>query len=206
MSKLSKGSGRKRRTKPRRDYRAEYARRIALAESRGKSRSVGRGHARAGEKPKPPGLRLINPTAPEERAIKLISGGSSLRSAAKTVGLTEERVRRYLKENTKAHRQGRTWMIQDERPRQFPFYSSGRLISPWLVPKDASKAGKYDGAVDVFLETGEAALIAPFVGDGVTDVYGKRHHFETDLNMLYELDAAGELNFPEIYKIVSEGV
>jgi hypothetical protein len=189
-----------------RNYQLEYIRRIALAESRDQSRSVGRGHARAGEKPKSPGLRLVNPTLPDERAIKLISKGSSLRSAAKAVGLTEERVRRYLKENTTAARQGRVWIIQDDRPRQFPFYSEGRLVSPWLAPKDASKAGKYDGAVDMFLETGEAALIEPFIGESVVDIHGKRHPFETDLNTLYELDAAGELNFPEIYKIVSEGL
>jgi hypothetical protein len=188
-----------------RNYAAEYQRRIALAKSRNQSRSVGRGHARAGEKPRPPGLKLVNPTLPEERAIKLISKGSSLRSAAKATGLTEERVRRYLKENTNVTRQGRVWVIRDDRPRQFPFYSQGRLVSPWLTPKEASKAGKYDGAVDVFLQTGEAALIEPFLGESVIDIYGHRHPFETDLNLLYELDAAGELNFTENYKIVSEG-
>jgi hypothetical protein len=209
MTTSTKHPSRKKRAtfrKRHRDYAAEYLRRIANPNKQHLSKSARRGHPLAGERPKLAGLRLINPALPEERAIKLISGGSSLRSSAKAVGLTEERVRRYLKENTTAVRKGRVWTIQDRRPRQFPFYSAGRLTSPWLSPTEASKAARFNLAVQAFLETGEAALIAPFVGDGVTDIHGKHHEFETGLNMLYELDAAGELNFPEIYKIVSEGV
>ena len=110
-----------------RDYAAEYARRIALAESRGLSRSVGRGHARAGERPRPSGVRLVNPYMPDERALKRMAQGDSLRAAAKAVGVTEERLRRHLKESTNARRIGRRWEISDQRPRQYPF---GRLVRP----------------------------------------------------------------------------
>jgi hypothetical protein len=202
-SKQKGGHGRKRRSVfRRRDYRAEYQRRIALAESRSQSRAVGRGHARAGERPKPAGPRLINPSLPEERAVKLIKEGKSLRAAAKTVGVTDERVRRHLKENTDATRNGRTWLVIDGRPRQFPIYSGGRLASPWLSPDEASRAAKFMAAVTVFLPSGDDGLLEPFVSMGVTDIRGRRFNFETDPNTLFELDAAGELNFPEIYKIV----
>ena len=44
----------------------------------------------------------------------------------------------------------------------------------------------------------------PYVGEGVVDIHGKRHPFEVEPNEIYMLDQAGELDFPEIYKIVSE--
>jgi hypothetical protein len=187
-----------------RDYGAEYARRVALAESRGLSRSVGRGHARAGERIRPPGVRLINPYLPEERAIKRMAHGESLRAAAKAVGVTEERLRRHLKENTDAKPVGRRWEISDQRPRQYPFYSAGRLVSPWLSLEEASKAAHYMQAVQRYLPRGDPALLEPFVDDGVVDIYGHRHPFETDEDTILQLDQAGELNFPEIYKIIAE--
>jgi hypothetical protein len=204
----SKSNNRKRRNtfrKRNRDYAAEYARRIALAESRGLSRSVGRGHARAGERPRPPGLQLIDPKMPDERAIRAMSRGATLRAAAKAEGLTEESVRRYLKENTQAKRTGGAWSITDLRPRQYPFYSGGRLVSPWLSPEESSRAAKFMQAVQAYLPSGEEGVLEAFAGAGVTDIYGHRHPFEADPDKLYELDHAGELNFPEIYKIVSEG-
>ena len=188
-----------------RDFGAEYRRRIALAESRGQSRSVGRGHARAGERPKVPGLRLINPKLPEEQAIRRIAKGATLRSAALSEGLPEGKLRRYLKENTAATWNGRAWTILDSRPRQFPFYSQGRLIAPRLSLEEASKAAKFEQAVRAFLPTGDEERLAPFVGESVTDIRGLRYRFETRPNTLYELDSAGELDFLELYKTVVEG-
>jgi hypothetical protein len=206
MAKSPKHNGPKGRAKPHRDYRAEYTRRVALAEARGESRSKGRGHARAGERPKPSQPRLISPVQGEERAVKLIKHGSTVRAAAKAVGVSEERVRRYLKENTNAKREGRQWIIRDERARQFPLYSEGRLISPRLAPTETSKAARFMHAVKAFLPSGNEEILAPFVGDGVNDLKGRRLAFETDPNRLYELDAADEPNFPELYKIVSEAL
>lgn len=187
-----------------RDFKAEYARRVAHPAKLHLPLSVRRGHPRAGERPKPPGLQLIDPKRPEERAVRSIARGSTLRAAAKAEGITEERVRRYLKENTDARRVGRNWEVSDQRPRQYPFYSDKRLVSPWLSPEEASRAAKYMQAVHAFLPGGQEQLLAPFAGDGVVDIYAKRHPFEVEPNELYMLDQAGELDFPEIYKIVSE--
>ncbi len=186
-----------------RNHPAEYARRIERALAAGKSRSVGRGHARAGERPKPPGPRLAAGKGPFELAVRKIARGSDLRAAAREFGLREEMLRRYLKENVQAERRGRKWVITDDRPRQFPVYSDGALAKPWLSPAEATRASEYMRAVNRFLYTGRRKLLRPFEGAGVTDIKGRMHPFETDPDALYERDAAGELSFPEIYKIVS---
>ena len=55
--------------------------------------------------------------------------------------------------------------------------------------------------VGKFLPDGDASILAEFRGDGVTDMQGRFHPFETDPNTLYVLDATGELSIPETYKI-----
>ena len=67
-----------------RDYKAEYARRIASAAKRGLSRSQGRGHARVGE-------ATIRPTIDQadrdrfETALKLYRQSGNQATAAKSV-------------------------------------------------------------------------------------------------------------------------
>src|SRR5271167_2258706 len=102
---------RKPKTKPQRDYGAEYARRIQGGMSKGLSRSQARGHARAGERPRP--SRQVNPRSKEEMAIKVMAGGITLRDAAKGFGLSEQHLRRYVKENVNAVWKGRRWIIED---------------------------------------------------------------------------------------------
>lgn len=186
-----------------RNHPAEYARRKERGLAAGKTVSQARGHARAGERPKPEGPQHVLASRAEEKAIRMIAKGSTLRAAAREHGLSEERVRRHLKENVSYERKGKRWWITDLRPRQFPFYSEGHLVHPTVTPEQASEAARYMHAVRRSLPTGNAKALQPFVGRGVIDVHGNAHAFEVDLNMLYELDAAGELSFPEIYKIVS---
>lgn len=199
-----KTSRRRRRTaRGSRNYSLEYQRRLAKGLSTGLSRAQARGHARAGERPKPAAPVKVNPNSPEERALRLLKKGVTLKAAAAGEGLTQERLRRYLKENTDAKRVGRRWQIVDVRPRQFPFYSKGRVVSPVLDPEETSRAASYMSVVGDFLPEGDAKLLDPFRGKGVHDVSGKFHRFETDENTLYELDIAGELSFPEFYRIIS---
>jgi hypothetical protein len=159
---------------------------------------------RAGERPKP-ARRVVNPNSKEELAIKVMKRGFTLRYAAWGWGLSEQHLRRYLKENVSAvwDRRQREWIIDDQRFRRFPVYSEGELKTLTLPPYDASIAGSFMNDARRFLRTGDRQLLAPYDGPwpGVTDVYGRFHRFETDPNRLYELDAAGELNFPEIYRI-----
>jgi hypothetical protein len=129
--------------------------------------------------------------------------GVSLKDAARAEGISQERLRRYLKQHTEASYRGRRWSIIDNRPRQFPFYSEERLVTAWLQGGELSDAGKFMHAVKTFLAFGNEKVLKPFDGQGVRDIKGKFYPFETDPNVLYELDNAGELSFPEIYKIAA---
>ena len=194
-----------------RDYAAEYQRRIARAIANGFSRTQARGHPKAGESfisgppsPRPPkfakgssaSIAAIDPRRPEERAIKAMRKGANLKNAAASEGISQEKLRRYLKENTQASYKGRRWLIVDERARQFPFYSDGRLVTAWLKGAELEDAGKFMQAIKTFLAFGNEKVLKPFEGQGVRDIHGTFHPFETDPNVLYELDNAGELSFP----------
>jgi hypothetical protein len=189
--------------KRKRDYAREYARRLEKGLKKGLSRSAARGHPRAGEKPIAASLRIIDPFSREERAIKAIRQGSSLKKSASQNKIGTERLRRYLKENTDARRVKGKWQIVDRRARTFPFYSRGDIVRPWMTPEQASEAARYMQAVKQFLETGNNALLLPYVGRGIRDDKGKFHRFETDENTLYELDHRDEVVIPEQYRIAN---
>jgi len=142
-----------------------------------------------------------NPHGPEETGLKMMKRGASLKEAARANHISQERLRRYLRENTQATRAGKVWKIVDRRRFHLPIYSRGQIVEVWLSADEASKAGEYLSAVGRFLPTGDASVLKPFVGDGVRDTAGKFHPFETRENVLYRLDTTGELSVPEIYKI-----
>jgi len=133
----------------------------------------------------------------------MMAFGIPLRRSAKVYGLSEQHLRRYAKENAGARFVGRRWVFDDQRPRRVPVYSEGELKTLVLTPYEASLAGMFMHAVRQFLPRGNASILTPYVDRGVTDVAGRFHPFETDPNRLYELDSAGELNFPEFYRIIA---
>jgi hypothetical protein len=187
--------------KGQRDYRKEYARRVAVAAQKGLSRSAARGHPRAGERRKPATARAVDPNSREERALKMMRHGASLRDAAGHFRMSQERMRAYLKETTGATRENGRWKIVDHRLRQFPFYSNGAVVTPWMTIEETSEVGRYMQAIKQFLRTGDAKFLAPFAGMGVHDVNGKLYPFEIDENTLYELDHRDEAVIPEQYRI-----
>jgi hypothetical protein len=186
--------------KRKRNYRQEYRRRKERGERLGVSRAAARGHARAGERTRPAGI-ATNPRGPEESGLKMLKHGSSLKAAASANRISQERLRRYLRENTEATRIGKVWRILDLRRFHLPIYSRGQIVELWLPDDEATKAGEYLSAVSRFLPTGEISHLKPFVGEGVRNTSGTFHPFETGGNTLYRLDSKGELSVPEIYKI-----
>lgn len=187
-----------------RDYKAEYARRIARGKARGLSRSQARGHPKAEER-----YATGKKSAPEtndqlEAALRNLRQGQSLKQSAKDANVSEERFRRFVKGNQLASFVGRRWTLDDNRTRQIAMIK-GSTQTTIFVPgfSEASEIGKHHNAVNRFLKTNDPSPLEPFIGQSVKDVRGKNHPFETDPNSLYRLAAKDEPAFHEIYQIVA---
>ena len=183
-----------------RDYKAEYQRRIANATKRGLSRSQARGHARAGEKP----IRAKRVKSDErlEAALKLLRQSNNQGRAAKEAGVSTERFRRFLRSNALAERQGRKWVLTDNRSRRMTVITGGEAVELTLRDFEQSSVdGKHLAAVGTFLRTNDIDQLRPFEGQSVIDATGQSHPLETDPSALYRLSAAGGEVFHEIYRL-----
>jgi len=186
-----------------RNYQAEYARRIANAKKRGLSRSQARGHARPGEKPIR-GSKISRGDAGLEAALTALRKLGTQSAAAKEAGVSVERFRRFLRENSIAKRSGRTWQITDTAPREMLVLSRGQARVMRLAGfEEASLNGRYLTAFKSFINTNDPDYLAEFEGLSVRDTKGRTHTFETDPNTLYELAAAGSEVFEDIYKFIT---
>ena len=183
-----------------RNYKAEYARRVANAEKRGLSRSQARGHAKAGE-----AAVSKKPIASDEKleaALKSLRVTGNQSRAAKEAGVSAERFRAFLRSNDLATRQGKTWHITDTRTRRMTVITDGDAVELILRDFDqASLNGKHLAAVRAFLQSNDIEILGPFEGKSVLDANGKSHLLETDPNALYRLAHAGSEIFHEIYRL-----
>jgi hypothetical protein len=186
--------------KKKRAYRDEYRRRIERGKARGLSRSQARGHARPSEAPIKGKPRAID--AEMELIRKAIASGESLTSAAKKLGVSNERARRYISAHGIAKFEGGKWLITDERPRQVPIASNGAQKVVVVSPSEASKAASYANAAKAFVNTNDPAVLEEWRGKTVKDIRGKRHKLETDPNELHRLAAADDPAFHEVYSVV----
>lgn len=181
-----------------RDYQAEYQRRIARGTAAGFSRSQARGHARVGEaasqKPR------TGDDARLGKGIRHFLKHGKITAAAKTAGVSAERLRRKLYEQRIAERKGnRVRRVV----REIDIISRGRRRRIKVDHSTASFVGTYLNAIGKFLETNDKLLLAPFVGASVTDLSGKHYPFETDPNALYELSLTGSGTFHEVYRLTT---
>jgi hypothetical protein len=142
--------------------------------------------------------------SPFEKALRAMKQGSSLRVAAKEHRVSPELLRRHVKRHTTARYERRGWVIFDLRPQSFWIASRGELRQVVLAVDDASRLGSYWAAVQKFLANNDIDFLDPFIGDGVRDVNGRFHPFETGPNTLRKLDSIGELNFIDIYADVAK--
>lgn len=183
-----------------RDYKAEYQRRIANAAKRGLSRSQARGHARAGEKPiraKP-----VKTDDQLEAALRLLRQTNNQGRAAKEAGVSTERFRRFLRSNSLAERRGKHWRITDNRPYKMTVITGGEAVELVISEfEQRSINGKHLAAVGAFLRTNDIDRLRPFEGQSVIDATGQSHPLETDPSALYRLSAAGGEVFHEIYRL-----
>jgi hypothetical protein len=191
-------------SKGKRDYVAEYARRIARAVAKGFSKSQARGH------PKPAeaitgSKRTAKPLEDDrlQLALKVLRQEKSLTVAAREAKVSPERLRRYATEKNIIERQGRRWIVRRELPRRMLLFSNARQVQ--VVVSDfasASKVGRFMAAVSAFLRTNNPAGLREFEGMSVADIAGKSHPFETRPNALYRAASAHDQSFEHIYRIV----
>lgn len=187
-----------------RDFPAEYARRIKNALGKGFTRSQARGHAKAGEEP------ISKRRSPQplddarlQRAVKDLRKNGSLTGAAKTAGISPERLRKALLDKAAIEKQGRRWSVKPNLPRKVLIYSEGREYTPTVDSYDqASLAGKYIDAVGDFWTTVDRSHLEDFVGKSVTDIKGRDYPLETNPNALFRLRKVSRTTFEEVYRIV----
>ena len=186
-----------------RDFKTEYARRVASAQRRGLSRSQGRGHARHGEAPAKPRPQTVHDDR-LEAGLRLLRQTGNQGRAAKEAGISPERLRRFLRENALAERRGRQWHFSDHRLRRMTVISGGEANGLILRGFDqASLNGQHLNAVRQFLGSNDIELLFPFEGQAVIDAQGRAHSLETDPNTLHRIAAQGDEVFHNIYRLLS---
>jgi hypothetical protein len=185
-----------------RNYKEEYQRRVARGLAKGLSRSKSRGHPKVSELEKQ-ASQIVDRYSKLERGLKLIKEGKSQKAAAKTVGVSIERLRIFLHSNTQAKRVGSKWKIQDNRSDAFRIGSLGRIVIVSLTMDEGSKVGLYWNVVNKYLDSNDTAHLRNLKATSVTDIYGKVHQFELRPRRLNRLDGVDELKFQEIYADVA---
>ena len=186
-----------------RNYKAEYERRIANAARRGLSRSQARGHAKAGELPlKAKPISKVDIAPQFQDAIKEIRRSGNLTQAAKLARIAPERLRRFLRENDLITRNGRKWTVNNKLKWHVTVISDGDYHEVTLSRvEQASLNGKHQAAVNAFKISNDIELLLPFAGQSVIDANGKAYPLETNPNTLHRLLNAGSEVFHEIYRL-----
>lgn len=178
-----------------------YRERIERALAKGLSKSAARGHAKIGE-PTASGL-AVKPDARLAEGFARVASGESLTATARALRVSRERLRRSVAERGEYVREGRRYAFKPSVENDFPLYSAGQSVRVRVDDKNATRVGAFMAAVGKFLATGDDALIAPFVGEGATDVRGKFHPFETDPEELYALRGKGRPEFHQVYRFLN---
>ena len=188
----------------RRDYAAEYKRRITRYLKRGLSKNQARGHPKPGEKAvssrRP---RFVLNSEQLQRALRALQQQKNLTAAARTAQISPERLKREAtRRRAIVKRRGR-WIVRLNLPRRMLLYSGGKAEVVTVGRfSSASLIGRYMAAVGQFLKSNDRKLLQPFVGQSVAEISGKAFPLETNPNTLYRLASAGGETFEQVYRII----
>lgn len=188
-----------------RDHKAEYQRRVAQGIARGLTKAQARGHAPRGGKARAASVSGLPSTDTQLwSSYRTFQQSKNLSQSARAHGVAPERLRRLVKDQGLAKRDGRKWISTDQLSRRVLIYSKRKerqvVVGSY---EDAALAGSYWAAAHQFVQTNQIELLTPFVGQGVKDTKGRHHPLETDPNAIHRLAAAGGPAFHEIYRIVA---
>lgn len=187
--------------KRKRDYKAEYRRRIERGLAKGLTLSQARGHPKAGEK----NIKKPRPIQDEafQISLKALRSGKTLAEAAKEIRVSPERLRNQAKKRGAIRKKGRRWIVKNDLPRQMLIYTDGTALSITISKFHyASKLGRYMAAVKRFLRSNNPEHLKPFISQSVKDRRDNTYIFETDPNALYRIAASGSETFEQIYRII----
>jgi DNA-binding phage protein len=137
-----------------------------------------------------------------ERALRVYSRTKNLKAAARSIRVSEERLKRAALRKVAIRKKRHTLAIVRRLPRKMPVFTNGKIVAATVKSRSASLIGRYMSAVAQFLKTNDSKFLTEFRGRSVRDMSGKIHEFETNPNVLYRLSSAGNEPFEDIYRIV----
>ncbi|AKB77980.1 hypothetical protein MSHOH_1497 [Methanosarcina horonobensis HB-1 = JCM 15518] len=128
--------------------------------------------------------------------------GENLSSILEKIGKRTEFAVKHLGKNL--HKSEGTWKVTktDTIQAEMLIYSTeGQKTIITASSKDRSLIAEYHANVQKAIKNNDPSVLAKFKDIQIVDAKGKVHHFETDLDKLYEiLEAQEEPEFLEIYQ------
>lgn len=140
-----------------------------------------------------------------DHARRLFMVTRSVKSAARSTGISESRLRRLIRNYklAKWDQKKRRWRITDRATREVGIASKGRART--IVVRGfarAQLAKSYTAAVKHFLETNDVTALAPYEGLSITDINKTDHPLETRPNVLLRLANTGSDAEMKIYRLI----
>lgn len=140
-----------------------------------------------------------------DQARRHFMASKSIAGAARSTGISPGKLRRLIRNFKLANwdKSKRRWRITDRQIREIVAISSkGQRKIRVRGFGPASIAMRHRAAVHQFLETNDAALLAPFKDVSLTDTAKQKHLLETRPNVLYRIANAGNDADMKIYRLI----
>lgn len=192
-----------------RNYSKEYARRKRNGLAKGLDLPTLRGHAKAGTVPASQHRTGSTRTKPDpilEDAISAMRGGETLGAVAKRMRVSRERLSAYAKQYAGAKRLAGAWDFDDRRVRRIPVIATDSVTFDKIKVRGfepAHLAGEHYYEAEAVKE--DPSLLPAFIerwrGKTIVDLNGRVFEFSVDLNQLFRVTSAEEIDWARIYHL-----